>query len=90
MKKEYNLPELLEEISEQETGHPETQKRAIMAFMDLIVKHAKDKRVELPIGTFEYRKAKARKTKDLKGVEHDVPEKMILKFRCAKKLKLVV
>lgn len=90
MKNERNLPELLDEINRLETGHPDTQERAIRRFLELVTQYAAaGERVEIHgFGVFEYVLHEAKTVHGIDGHIHEIPAEWHLKFRCAEKLQV--
>ena len=90
MKYERNLPELLEEVNRLETGHSDTQERAIRRFLELVTQYAAaGERVEIHgFGVFEYREMKGKTVHGIDGHIHEIAPEWHLKFRCAEKLQV--
>jgi nucleoid DNA-binding protein len=85
MQEEINLPELIDQAAEEVGIHPESAKRAIMKFLELIDEYAaKGHRVELhQIGTFKYKRRKGKTVTGFDKGQHVIPATRRLVFKAA-------
>ena len=82
---EINLPELIDETAEEAGVHPDTAKRVIEKFLDVIDIYAdRGHRVELhKFGTYKYKTRKGKTVTGFDMAQHKIPATRRLVFKAA-------